>query len=195
MVLLVDNYDSFTYNLADYLRQLDVPLDVVRNDERPLKVILETRYDGIVLSPGPKRPADAGWMMDLIAARHADTPILGICLGHQGLGEYFGATLTRAARPVHGKTANILHDGTDLFDRLPSPMRVMRYHSLVLENLDQTDLEVTARTEAGEVMAIRHREFPCVGVQFHPESILTEQGIALLDNWLLRYVEPALARS
>ena len=192
MILLVDNYDSFTYNLADYLQQLGVPLRVVRNDEHPLTDLLRDRYDGIVLSPGPKRPADAGWMMDLIAARHRDTPILGICLGHQGLGEFFGASLTRAARPVHGKTAEVTHDGTDLFDRLPSPMRVMRYHSLILEHLDQTDLEVTARTSDGEVMAVRHREFPCAGVQFHPESVLTEQGLALLDNWLLRYVEPTM---
>ena len=190
-LLLVDNYDSFTYNLADYFRQLDCRLTIVRNNELPLEKVLDIPFDAIVLSPGPKRPADAGWMMDLIARMYQHVPILGICLGHQALGEFFGARLVRAPEPVHGKTAWIRHGEKGLYDRLTNPLRVMRYHSLVLEDLAGTDLEITSETDRGEVMSIRHRKFPCVGVQFHPESVLTEQGIAILDNWLIG-VEAAL---
>jgi len=141
-------------------------------------------FDGLVLSPGPKRPADAGHLLSLIDFFHNKKPILGICLGHQGIGEYFGATLSRTRVPMHGKTSDIAHTEHPLFEFIPKQYTVMRYHSLGLENLNETPLEVIAETEEGEIMALAHQELPIFGLQFHPESILTEHGIALLENWV-----------
>ncbi len=141
-------------------------------------------FDALVLSPGPKTPREAGLMMSLIHHYHDKKPILGICLGHQGIGEYFGAKLKKAKLPMHGKTSDIVHNGQHLFSNLPNPLRVMRYHSLVLKKLKRSTLQITASTTHGEVMAVRHPIYPIVGVQFHPESILTECGLELLENWM-----------
>ena len=182
--MVIDNYDSFTYILVDYLRQLGADCRVYRNDEITLAEATTFSCAGIVLSPGPKAPEDAGILMDLIAARHATTPLLGICLGHQAIGEYFGAPLRRAHEPRHGKTSTIEVTDHPLWAGLPRRFNVMRYHSLLLDNLENTDLLPLAYSDAGELMALAHRTYPCWGVQFHPESILTEHGLAMLDNWL-----------
>jgi len=181
---LVDNYDSFTYNLYDYLAQLGAQCTVIRNDEYTLDAIQAMTFDGLVLSPGPKTPKDAGLLMQLIHTFHRSTPLMGICLGHQGICEYFGGTLTKASLPMHGKTSMLTHTRHVLFENTPSPYEVMRYHSLIIKNIENTDLEVISTTSEGEIMAIAHRELPVFGVQFHPESILTQNGLQLLNNWL-----------
>jgi len=183
-ILIVDNYDSFTYNLFDYFCQLGTECVVIRNNEITFDEFCALDFDGLVLSPGPKRPADAEHLMQLIHFFHDKKPILGICLGHQGIGEYFGAKLSKTRVPVHGKTSLIRHNGHSLFETIPSSYAVMRYHSLGLENLENTPLEVLAVAEEGETMALAHKELPIFGVQFHPESILTEHGIVLLENWI-----------
>lgn len=184
-ILLIDNYDSFTYNLYDYLLQAGADCQVLRNDALSLRSLSARQYDAFVLSPGPKRPADAGLMPFLIERFYERVPMLGICLGHQALGEFFGAKLVHAAQPVHGKTAEIKQvGGHPLFEGIPERFRVMRYHSLVLESLDDTPLLPLAHTTTGEIMALAHRDLPLAGVQYHPESVLTEHGLKLLKNWL-----------
>ena len=183
-ILLVDNYDSFTYILYDYFLQLGSDCTVIRNDELSFDQVLKLDFDALVLSPGPKRPEDAGLMTELIAHFHDKKPILGICLGHQGIGEFFGAKLIKAKLPVHGKTSTLFHQNHDLFRGLPDHFKVMRYHSLLLKNIEATDLEEIATTSSGEAMAIAHKKLPIIGVQFHPESILTEHGLQMLENWL-----------
>lgn len=182
-VLLLDNYDSFTYNLYDYLLQTGLKCSVVRNDAFSLEELEDIDFQAIVLSPGPKRPADAGLLMPVIAAYFDRVPILGICLGHQAIGEFFGAQLQRAAVPMHGKTTSIIHTNHWLFEDVPSPFQVMRYHSLLLKSLEHTELECLATSPSGEIMALAHRTLPLLGVQFHPESILTEHGLKLIQNW------------
>jgi len=182
-ILLLDNYDSFTYNLWDYLERLEVSCTVIRNDEEHWTTIIEQDWDGIVLSPGPQRPSDAGILMKTIAHYYDKLPILGICLGHQALGEFFGAKLVHNKVPVHGKTSSIHHQTINLFDTINSPTTVMRYHSLQLVDLPNT-LRATAWTDNDEIMAMQHQHFPLYGVQFHPESILTVDGLKLLSNWL-----------
>lgn len=181
-VLLIDNYDSFTYNLYDYFLQLGTSCVVLRNDEKSISEILLIDFDLLVFSPGPQRPKDAGLMMTLIEYFHDKKPILGICLGHQGIGQYFGANLKKARLPIHGKTSELYHNQHPLFDNLPAHFSVMRYHSLILEKQENSPLDVIAHTEEGEVMAIAHQTLPIIGVQFHPESILTEHGLKLLEN-------------
>lgn len=185
MILLLDNYDSFVHNLARYLRELGESVEVRRNDAVTLEEAREMAPTHLVVSPGPCTPAEAGVANELIGALGEDLPVLGVCLGHQCVGEVFGGTVVRAGRPMHGKTSRVHHDGTDLFTGLPSPFRAVRYHSLVVEpDSVPASLEVTARTGEGEVMALRHRERPVWGVQFHPEAVLTEHGHALLANFL-----------
>lgn len=183
MVLLLDNYDSFTYNLYDYILQTGNRCTVVRNDELTLQQIEQLNFSSVVISPGPKTPQQAGITMPLIAHYYNRVPILGICLGHQALGEFFGATLVKAAKPVHGKTSLITHNNSYLFNNIPQPMQVMRYHSLILNAVEQTPLQVTATSPDGEVMAVMHPQLPLAGVQFHPESVLTTHGLQLMKNW------------
>lgn len=182
-ILLIDNYDSFTYNLYDYVLRLGASCEVFRNDEISLSKTKQKIFDAILISPGPKRPAEAGITMEIIDFYHDKYPILGVCLGHQALGEYFGASLVKAKLPMHGKTALIKHEQKSIFKDLPLSFYVMRYHSLLLEKLPNS-LEILAATEGGELMAMQHRTLPLIGVQFHPESILTEYGLPLIANWL-----------
>jgi anthranilate synthase component II len=186
MVLVIDNYDSFTYNLVQYLGELGVEVSVVRNDVTSVRDVIATAPGRIVISPGPGRPEQAGITMDLIRAVGSVTPILGVCLGHQAIGAVFGGTVRRAAAPMHGKTSTIDHDGRGVFAGLPSPLTACRYHSLVVAEEDlPAELEVSARTrEDGVVMGLRHRSWPLQGVQFHPESILTAHGHQLLRNFI-----------
>jgi anthranilate synthase/aminodeoxychorismate synthase-like glutamine amidotransferase len=183
-VLLIDNYDSFAYNLYDYLLQAGVRCTVLRNDAFELDDLKSLDFQGIVLSPGPKRPHDAGLLMPLVAHYHDKVPMLGVCLGHQALGLYFGAELVKARLPMHGKTSRLHHTGHALFEGIPSPSTVMRYHSLLLPSLDGTCLLSIAHSEEGEIMALAHPTLPLFGVQYHPESILTEHGHTLLRNFL-----------
>jgi anthranilate synthase/aminodeoxychorismate synthase-like glutamine amidotransferase len=183
-LLVIDNYDSFTYNLYDYLSQSGAACTVLRNDEFSVEQLTSFRqYDGVVLSPGPKRPSDAGLLLPLVAHLHQQLPILGICLGMQAIGEYFGARLIRAELPMHGKVSKVNHLQQGLFENIEQPTAVMRYHSLILENLPP-ELEATAWTTTGEIMALKHRYYALEGVQFHPESVLTDRGLQMISNWL-----------
>ncbi len=184
MLLLFDNYDSFTYNLQDYFLQLGKPCLVIRNDEMQLNEIEALQPEGIVISPGPETPSKAGILPELILHFHHRLPLLGICLGHQGIGEFFGADLVHAAQPMHGKTSVITHTGHPVFEQVSNPFTAMRYHSLILKNLDRTPLDVIAQSEHGEPMAVAHPTLKICGIQFHPESILTPDGILMLRNWL-----------
>jgi anthranilate synthase/aminodeoxychorismate synthase-like glutamine amidotransferase len=182
-VLVVDNYDSFTYNLVQYLGELGAELTTVRNDAADVDDLLAEDYDRVVVSPGPCTPNEAGMSVEVMRRfPEAGVPTLGVCLGHQSLVQAFGGTVVRHV-PVHGKATDIEHDGTGLFEGLPSPLTVGRYHSLVADPELPDELEVTARG-GGVVMAVRHRELPALGVQFHPESVLTPDGKRLLENFL-----------
>jgi anthranilate synthase/aminodeoxychorismate synthase-like glutamine amidotransferase len=184
-VLLIDNYDSFTYNLYQYLSELGASVTVVRNDAMSVEEARALEPEFIVISPGPGVPRDAGISVELIRALGPTTPVLGVCLGHQAIAEAFGGLVIRAPELMHGKASNVFHDGSGVFEGLPSPFSAIRYHSLCAapETIPNA-LEVTARTDSGVVMALRHREYPVHGVQFHPESILTEHGKDLLSNFL-----------
>jgi len=187
MILVIDNYDSFTYNLVQYLGELGEELVVRRNDAVDVEEIGAMAPEAIVLSPGPCTPTEAGVTVPVIRRWGATVPMLGVCLGHQAIGEAYGGRVIRARRVMHGKTSEVLHDGTGLFEGLPSPLPVMRYHSLIVERESLPDaLEVTAvaSDDADEIHALHHREHPVWGVQFHPESILTTGGKALLRNFL-----------
>lgn len=188
-ILVIDNFDSFVYTLVAYVRELGSQVDVVRNDEIPAEALAERLrgYDGVLLSPGPGVPAESGVCPALLAwAETSGTPVFGVCLGHQALGEVFGATVTHSPVLMHGKTSVITHDGEGIFFGCRNPLTVTRYHSLAIvdETLDLEKFTVTARTDDGIVMAIEHREQPLFGVQFHPESVLTECGYLMLGNWL-----------
>lgn len=184
MVLLLDNYDSFTFNLAQYLGELGAPPVVRRNDEITLDEVGEMKPGHIVISPGPGRPEDAGISVELIRRFGPTTPVLGVCLGHQGIGVAFGGQVVRAAQLMHGKTSSIQHDGRGIFRGLQQPFVAGRYHSLVVAEPLPESLEMAAKTEDGTVMGVRHRSFPVHGVQFHPESVLTGEGRQLLRNFL-----------
>jgi anthranilate synthase component II len=186
MVLVLDNYDSFTYNLVQYLGELGATVTVVRNDAATVESIAGLKADRIVISPGPGRPEDAGVTMDVIRQLGQRTPIFGVCLGHQALGAAFGGSVVRATVPMHGKTSTIEHNGRGVFSGLTAPFLASRYHSLVVaEEGLPSELEVTARTkEDGTIMGLRHRTWPVHGVQFHPESILTSEGRRILRNFL-----------
>ncbi len=184
-VVVIDNYDSFTYNLVQYLAMLGASCDVRLNDKTSVAEIEASAPDGILLSPGPGTPDDAGVTLDVLRQLSGRIPIFGVCLGHQAIGQAFGGKVIRAPRLMHGKTSPIEHDGRGVFSSLPSPFQATRYHSLIVEEKSlPTVLEVSARTAEGEIMAVRHRNLPVEGVQFHPESILTEHGHQLVENWL-----------
>lgn len=183
MILLIDNYDSFVHNLARYLEELGAVPHVVRNDAITLAGVEELKPEAIILSPGPCRPEDAGITLEVIRTLAGQIPMLGVCLGHQSIGQAFGAIVRRAEVPMHGRTSLVQHTGQGLFDRLPQPLQAMRYHSLVVDDV-QSPLRVTARTDDGTVMAIEHESSPVWGVQFHPESVLTQCGHQLLANFL-----------
>ncbi|MGB3050870.1 MAG: aminodeoxychorismate/anthranilate synthase component II [Polyangiales bacterium] len=185
MILVIDNYDSFTYNLVQYLSELGAEVVVQRNDAITADEIRKLRPSGVLISPGPGRPEEAGVSLDLIAKLGSVTPIFGVCLGHQSIAQHFGASVVRADRLMHGRTSEILHDGRGVFENLPSPLTATRYHSLIVRRDTIPDvIEVTAWTDQDEVMGIRHSELPIEGVQFHPESFLTEHGHHLIRNWL-----------
>jgi anthranilate synthase component 2 len=186
MVLVIDNYDSFTYNLVQYLGELGAEVRVMRNDAVTVADVIEARPDRIVISPGPGRPEDAGVTMSVIRECGRETPILGVCLGHQAIGAVFGGDVVRAVAPMHGKTSTIDHDGRGVFSGIAGPFVASRYHSLIVaEEGLPAELEVAARTADGTaIMGLRHREWPVHGVQFHPESILTGAGKTILGNFL-----------
>lgn len=184
MWVLIDNYDSFTYILHHYLLQTGNDCRVFRNDEVTTEDLKKLRPERIILSPGPETPFQAGITLDVIGQFHKTTPILGVCLGHQALGVYFGAKLVHAPYPMHGKTSEVLHEGGDLFKGIASPLMVMRYHSLSIENVSGTGLSAIAYSaDDHQLMAMVHKSFPCVGIQFHPESVGTEHGLTMLQNW------------
>ena len=185
MILLIDNYDSFTYNLVHFMGELGAEIVVRRNDVLSVAEALEMGPDAIVLSPGPGRPESAGISLELVAAAPEDMPIFGVCLGHQTIGEAFGGRIIRADNLMHGKTSKISHRGEDVFRGLPQDFTATRYHSLVVDRDGfPEELEITAETDDGCIMGLRHRRRPIYGVQFHPESIASEHGHALLDNFL-----------
>ena len=186
MVLVIDNYDSFTYNLVQYLGELGAEIRVRRNDEVTIDEVAAMQPSQILISPGPGRPEDAGVTMKVIRRFGATTPLLGVCLGHQAIGMVYGGVVCRATTPMHGKTSTVEHDGKGVFSGIASPIQAGRYHSLIIANDSvPADLEVAARTkEDGTIMAVRHRKFPVHGVQFHPESVLTEAGKHILRNFL-----------
>jgi anthranilate synthase/aminodeoxychorismate synthase-like glutamine amidotransferase len=186
MILLIDNYDSFVYNLARYVGQIGYERKVVRNNKITIQEIDALKPSHIILSPGPCAPNEAGICLDVITAFYSKIPILGICLGHQAIGQAFGGKIIRAKEPKHGKEATISHDGCGIFAKIDSPLKVGLYHSLAVSDDDfPQSLKVTARSENAEIMAITHRQHPVVGVQFHPESVLTSQGYQLLCNFLM----------
>ena len=185
MVLVIDNYDSFTYNLVQYLGELGEQPVVYRNDELTLDEIAAMKPDHILISPGPCTPTEAGISLALIERFKGEIPIMGVCLGHQSIGQAFGGDVIRASNLMHGKTSPILHTGKGVFEGLPSPFTATRYHSLIVKRETLPDcLEITAETAEGEIMGLRHKEFPIEGVQFHPESIVTEHGHQMLRNFL-----------
>jgi anthranilate synthase/aminodeoxychorismate synthase-like glutamine amidotransferase len=185
MLLVIDNFDSFTYNLVQYFGQLGVVQRIFRNNEITPAAALALKPERVLISPGPCSPGEAGVTLDIIRAFAGVKPILGVCLGHQAIGQYFGGKVVRAARLMHGKTSPIQHRGTDLFRGLPQGFAATRYHSLLVERTTfPAELEITAETAEGEVMGLRHRSLPVWGVQFHPESIATENGMNLLRNFL-----------
>ena len=184
-VLMVDNYDSFTYNLVQYLGELGAELEVVRNDANTVDELLETPYDRVVVSPGPCTPNEAGISLEVIKTYAGKIPIFGVCLGHQAIGQAFGGKVVRAGRVMHGKTSKIFHDERGVFAGLPNPFQAARYHSLAIARTGLPPaLAVTATADDGEIMAVAHVQHPVIGLQFHPESVLTEYGYLLLDRFL-----------
>ncbi len=195
MLLVIDNYDSFTYNLVQYLGELGAEPVVRRNDQITVEEIAAAGYAGLVISPGPGEPKGAGITLDAIRRLGGRLPILGVCLGHQAIGEAYGGRIVRAPRPIHGKASRVQHDGRGLFVNVPAELDVARYHSLVIDPATcPAELEVTARTSDGIIMGVRHRTLPVEGVQFHPESVLTSGGMTILANFLRRCgMAPTLA--
>lgn len=184
MILVIDNYDSFTYNLVQYIQQIGEEIAIVRNDQVTVEDIERLQPDSILLSPGPGNPRTAGICLDVVKRFHQETPILGVCLGHQIIAEAFGGIVKKARQPVHGKVSNIEHDHNGVYANIPSPLQVTRYHSLVVDkNSLPSSLGITAQSEDGEIMGIRHKQYRVEGVQFHPEAILTDYGLEMVQNF------------
>ncbi|MBS4210964.1 MULTISPECIES: anthranilate synthase component II [Neobacillus] len=187
MILVIDNYDSFTFNLVQYIRNIGEEVVVIRNDQLTLETIEIMQPDFILISPGPGNPDTAGLCLEVVKRFHREIPILGVCLGHQTIAQAFGGNVIKAAKPMHGKISFIKHDKRGVFTGLPSPFQVTRYHSLIVEKSTLPPcLEISARSEDGEIMALRHKEYKVEGVQFHPESILTENGMDMLRNFFIK---------
>ena len=185
MLLVIDNYDSFTYNLVQYFGELGVKQKVYRNDFITVEQAIDLQPERIMISPGPCSPNEAGVSLEIIESFAGKVPLLGVCLGHQSIGQHFGGNVVRANRLMHGKTSPVLHQEKDLFKGLPNPFEATRYHSLIIEPNSLPDcLQVTATTEEGEIMGIAHKELPIWGVQFHPESVATKKGMQILENFL-----------
>ncbi|MGG7076835.1 anthranilate synthase component II [Clostridium sardiniense] len=185
MLIMIDNYDSFVYNLVRYFNELKEEVIVYRNDEITEDIINKINPDGIVISPGPKSPKEAGEVLNIIDKFKNRIPILGICLGHQSIGHYFGGEIVKGERPMHGKISPISNNGQGIFKGIPEKIKVTRYHSLIIKKEDlPCELEITAMTEDGVIMGIRHKEFPIYGVQYHPEAVLTEEGYSILRNFI-----------
>jgi anthranilate synthase component 2 len=184
MIIVIDNYDSFTYNLVQAFGTLGAELCVFRNDQTTIDEIQSLKPSHIIISPGPGDPDDGGLSLDVISELGPSIPLLGVCLGHQCIGQAFGGKVVRAPRLMHGKVSKVYHQGDPLFDGVPSPFEATRYHSLIVNEPLPSALKVTAFTEQGEIMALRHTEYPIVGVQFHPESILTTYGMRIMQNFL-----------
>lgn len=192
MILVIDNYDSFTYNIVQQMGELGATLQIVRNDQVTLSDIRAMNPSHIVISPGPGTPDDGGVSLEVIRQMGSSTPILGVCLGHQCIGQAYGGIVTRAGRLMHGKTSMVYHKHDPLFTGIPSPFEATRYHSLIVEESSVPgSLSITAFTEAGEIMGLRHKEYPVIGVQFHPESILTGYGSRILKNFMENVFIPA----
>lgn len=186
MLLMIDNYDSFVYNLVRYFKELNEEIEVYRNDKISLDMIEKGNYSGIVISPGPKNPMEAGLSLDIIDRFKGKIPILGICLGHQCIGHYFGGKVVKGKVPIHGKISEVTHIGDNIFKGIKNPLKVTRYHSLVISREDfPKELEIISETKDKVIMGIKHREYPIFGVQFHPEAELTEDGHKLLNNFIL----------
>ena len=182
---MIDNYDSFVYNLVMYFRELDVEIEVKKNDEITLEEIQASNYQGIIISPGPKRPEDSGISQDIIKYLHNQIPILGICLGHQTIAQVFGGKIIKGKRPMHGKISILKHNGRFLFANIPNSIKVTRYHSLIVEEKTLSRaFVINARSEDRVIMAISHKQYPLYGLQFHPEALLTEYGHEILDNFI-----------
>ncbi len=185
MLLMIDNYDSFVFNLVRYIEELGEEVVIYRNDKISIEEIKDLEIDGIIISPGPKSPMEAGISLDILHNFKGIKPILGICLGHQCIGHYFGSKVVKGKEPVHGKISYINHKGTDLFEGIKNPLRVTRYHSLIIDNDNLSEnIEVTSYTEDDTIMGIRHKEYPIFGLQFHPEAEMTEDGHNLLKNFI-----------
>jgi len=185
MILVIDNYDSFTYNLVNLVSIQGIEVKTVRNDEITLQQIRELSPKGVLLSPGPGRPENAGVTEDVLRQFGSSIPILGVCLGHQAIGQVFGGDVIHAPTLMHGKISSVQHDGDPLFKNVPTPFTATRYHSLALDsNTLPSDLQVTCKTKEGVIMGVRHKEYPIQGVQFHPESILTPDGETMIKNWV-----------
>jgi anthranilate synthase/aminodeoxychorismate synthase-like glutamine amidotransferase len=183
MILLLDNFDSFTWNIYHYALMAGLDCKLYRSNEISMQEIKKMDPAGFIFSPGPKRPENHPLMFEILEQYHSLKPILGICLGHQAIGEYFGMELVKAPQPVHGKTSTIRHEGHEMFHKLPSSLEVTRYHSLILERAENKYLEFTSRSEDGLLMSLAHKQFPVWGMQFHPEAILTEHGLRMIENW------------
>lgn len=190
MILVIDNYDSFTYNLVQYIKTFQKEVLVKRNDQITIDDIKKLKPGYIVLSPGPGNPDTAGICLEVVHEFHQEIPILGVCLGHQIIAQYFGAKIVKAIRPMHGKVEEIDHDRKGIFNRIPTPFTVTRYHSLIVDRETLPDcIEISARAKENEIMALRHKKYKVEGVQFHPESIMTDHGMQLLKNFFTRGVE------
>lgn len=187
MILVIDNYDSFTFNLVQYIQSVGEEVVVVRNDQVTIEDIRKMQPDSILLSPGPGNPDTAGICVEIVKEFYKDIPILGVCLGHQIIAQAFGSKVHNASMPMHGKVDVIFHDGKEIFKNIPSPSTVTRYHSLIVDEVSLPNtIEVSAKTVNGEIMAIRHKHFPVEGVQFHPEAILTENGLQMIQNFFTK---------
>ena len=186
MLLMIDNYDSFVYNLVRYIEEIGEKVEVIRNDKVNMELIDKSKYLGIIISPGPKNPKEAGLSLDIIDKFKDDIPILGICLGHQCIGDYFGTRIIKGKKPMHGKISEVTHNNKGVFYNVKNPVKVTRYHSLIIdkEKLSK-ELEITAETSDGVIMGIKHNKLPIYGVQFHPEAELTEEGHKILENFIL----------